>query len=206
MIPKIIHRIWIEGSPPMAPAYIEAGQKWATMNPGWTVKHWSGPPFRMVNSCLYEKAAPPHDRFRFKADLLRLELLLKYGGVYIDADMEPLRPLDSLLDGADAIAGWSPDRWKGKRILSNAFIGAVPGHPWIARCVAKMRLSVQAFQGKFLALMTGPHHVTRCLEAKDRVTTLEPAVLYPRTAEELAAAFTFHAWANRKALTMGALR
>ena len=39
----------------------------------------------------------------FKADLIRLEVLYRYGGIYLDSDVELFRPLDPLLD-LDAFA------------------------------------------------------------------------------------------------------
>jgi mannosyltransferase OCH1-like enzyme len=203
-IPRIIHRIWIEGSPPMPSAFVANGVRWAALNPGWTVRHWAGPDFRMRNACLYRRA-PANDALRYRSDLLRLEILAREGGVYVDADMEPLRPLDELLTGHAAVAAYSPNQWKGERVLSNAFLAAVPGHPWILRCVEKMPLSIQAHRGQFLAMVTGPHHVNRCLRPGDDVHLLEPATLYPTTAAELACAYAFHAWANRARLKREAL-
>jgi len=207
VIPRIIHRIWIEGSPPMPADFIMAGQRWADLNPGWTVRLWGGPDFHMRNACLYRRA-PAGDRFRYRSDLLRLEILLRHGGVYVDADMDPLRPLDELFDGAanTAFAAHSPDRWKGQPILSNAFLAAEPNHPWILRCVRRMPVSVQRFQGAFTAMVTGPHHVNRCLEPGDDVRVLSPETVYPTTAEQAATAFAFHSWANRKGLRLEALR
>jgi mannosyltransferase OCH1-like enzyme len=205
--PRLLHRIWIEGSPPMPVPFIESGQAWADMNPGWTVRLWGGPDFPMRNACLYRRA-PAGDAFRYRSDLLRLEILLRHGGVYVDADMQPLRPLDELLDGAPntAFAAHSPDRWKGQRIISNAFLATVPNHPWMLRCVRKMPISVQAFRGTFTAMMTGPHHVNRCLEPGDDVRVLEPSTVYPTTKAEAESAFAFHAWATRKNLQLEALR
>lgn len=203
-IPRTIHRIWIAGSPPMPADMVENGARWAELNPAWTVKLWGGPDFRMRNACLYRNA-PAHDALRYRSDLLRLEVLLREGGVYVDADIRPLRPLDELVDGHEAVAAYSPDRWNGKAIVSNAFLGAAPGHPWLERCVRKMSISAHAFRGQPIAMMTGPHHVNRCLERTDEVTLIDTASVYPTTEAALEHAFAFHAWENRKALRMGAL-
>lgn len=200
MIPRVIHRIWIAGSPPAPPVMIRNGRLWRDLNPGWEVRTWSGPEeLRLRNECLY-KRAPRADGFRFRADLLRLEILEQVGGLYVDMDVEPLRPVEELLEGEGAVAAWSPNRWKGERVLSNAFMAAEPGHPWIARCVFKMRLSVRTYAGQFLAMVTGPHHVNRCLRPEDGVKVYESRVIYPRTHRELQDAFTFHTWENRQAL------
>jgi len=203
-IPKIIHRIWIQGSPSMPAAFTRNGLRWVQLNPEWQLRHWTLPDFQLANAGLYRHpiASDPH---RCRADVLRLEILLRYGGLYVDMDIEPLRPIDELLQGHEAVAAWSPNRWKGERILSNAFLAAVPEHPWIVRCVEKMAVSVELYRGQFLAMVTGPHHVHRCLEPTDQVHLLEPAAVYPTSIAELADAYAFHAWANRAKLTREAL-
>ncbi len=55
----------------------------------------------------------------------RLVMLQKYGGIYLDCDVECLRPLDSLL-GHSAFAA----EQDGGRIC-NAVMGAEPNHPWV---------------------------------------------------------------------------
>ncbi len=204
MIPKIIHRIWeTEGSPPPTPKMIRNGVLWAQMNPEWEVKLWTNGPegFWMANECLYRNAAPPgHDGFRFRADLLRLEILYHSGGLYVDMDTEPLRPIGDLLEGKSAVAAYSPNRWKGKRIVTNAIMAAEPGHPWIKRCIDKMKMSIQTHRGRFLAMVTGPHHINRCLAPEDDVHLLETSLLYPMTLAELSGAYTLHSWETRTKL------
>jgi mannosyltransferase OCH1-like enzyme len=201
MIPRIIHRIWITGSPPASADMVRNGALWRELNPGWEVLTWAGPTgMRMKNACLYRRP-PAADAHRYRADLLRLELLAVYGGVYADMDITPLRPLADLLPaGATAAAAYSPNLWKGQRVLSNAFMAAVPGHSWIARCVARMSVSVQMFRGQFLAMVTGPHHVNRCLQATDDVTILDTSKVYPTTRAEHSTAAMFHTWEHRAKL------
>ena len=204
-IPKIIHRIWeTKDSPLPTSQMMRNGKLWGEMNPDWDVRLWQNgaEDFLMANECLYRKEAPSgHNGFRFRADLLRLEILHNLGGFYVDMDVEPLKPLGALLNGKSAVAAYSPNRWKGKRIISNAIIGAEPNHPWIIRCIGKMRMSIQTYRGNFLAMVTGPHHVNRCLLPKDDVHIFEPSVLYPTTLAELSEAYTLHTWETRTKLT-----
>ena len=69
-----------------------------------------------------------------RADILRLELLHRHGGVYLDADFECLKPIDPLLDGVSCFLGLLDS---GR--VSNAVIGAVPGHPLLAQAMAEVR-------------------------------------------------------------------
>lgn len=202
MIPKTIHRIWVRGSPILPDAYARAEERWRELHPEWTIRTWTFPPFVMRNSDAW-RDAPPGDALRWRADLLRLELLEVYGGVYVDMDVVPLRPFDSLIRGVTAFAGYSPDLYRGQRIVTNAILGAAPGHPWIKRAVRSVPDSVRAHRGKFTAMVVGPHHVTRALQGDPSVTVHDSGVLYPRTLKERVTAFSFHMWATRNGITEG---
>ena len=69
-----------------------------------------------------------------RADILRLELLHRHGGVYLDADFECLQPIDPLLEGVDCFLGLLDS---GR--VSNAVIGAVPGHGLLAKAMAEVQ-------------------------------------------------------------------
>lgn len=198
-IPKLVHRIWVEGSPLLPDEYAEAGERWRELHPDWIVQDWTFPPFPLRNKKLWDEA-PEADALRYRSDLLRLELLARYGGVYVDMDVVPLRPFDSLLEGSSAFAGYSPDRWKGERVVTNAIIGAAPFHPWILRAVETAEDSVREFGGSFTAMVVGPHHVNRALDPDDDVLVLDAPFLYPRTKQEGEAAFSYHMWATRNGI------
>ena len=85
-IPKKIHQIWIgPKQPPIV--WIDTWRKqYRAQHPGWEYKLWTDAevaelPMRMKD--LYDKEA----MYQCKADLLRLEVLWREGGIYIDADM-----------------------------------------------------------------------------------------------------------------------
>ena len=59
------------------------------------------------------------------ADLIRLEVLWRHGGVYVDADCEAVRALDPLLRYGFFIGT------EDGRSLTNAVLGAEPAHPAI---------------------------------------------------------------------------
>lgn len=195
-LPRVIHRVWIDGSPDPTARSVAHGERWAELNPGWEVREWTSPDFTMINRRFYD-APPSHDQLRFKADLLRLEILFLHGGVYVDYDIEPLRPIEPILTGVKAAAAYSPSRWKGRPILSNAVMAAAPGHIWLHRCVHFMGRSIAAYSGQFLAMMSGPHHINRCLRTEDGVTILPTPVIYPTYNSEVEEAVTFHEWSNR---------
>jgi hypothetical protein len=85
---------------------------------------------------------PPEDTFKtptptFKADLFRLLVLLKEGGIYADIDVQLDVNLDSFL--TNNLSFFVPrdvaiDHWpRANYCLWNGLLGAAPGHPIIAR-------------------------------------------------------------------------
>ena len=78
-----------------------------------------------------------------KADLFRLYWLYKNGGVYVDIDMEILKPLDEIIgdNKNDLIMPLSRD-CNVERLL-NAFIITNKGNPKIKECIEKIMLVTQ---------------------------------------------------------------
>jgi len=208
MIPRILHRIWF--GPKMPAEFVAYGEVWRRVMPHWEHRLWteSDVPHDLVNREAFAKA-PPGDAHRWRSDILRLELLLRYGGVYVDADTEPLKPLDDLLDGVGCFVAWSPNLAKdGRRVLTNATMGAIPWHPFVQELVNEIPASVARFAGNSVAKVTGPYHLDRVWRSKlwPDVTTFPARVFYPQTAQDnyagrtpnLAGSWTWHRWANRR--------
>lgn len=198
VIPRVIHRIWL-GDTPM-PAEFEAfGDSWARHHPGWEMKLWRSddlPPLRAQD--LFDSATS----LAQKADIARYEVLLHYGGVYIDTDFECLRPLDELLDGAEVVIGTEDGS-----LMTNALIGAVPGHPVLEAIVECLPASVAADPNGLPAVTTGPHLVTRVINSdaalRSAVRVIAQESLYPylwnecyRCDEEFPHAYAVHHWAG----------
>ena len=95
MIPKILHMIWIGPKPFPYEANL---QKYIELHPEWKINLWTDSNLpRLRNRKIY-KSIPI---YAAKADLLRIEILAIYGGVYVDADSYPIKPLDELTEGLD---------------------------------------------------------------------------------------------------------
>src|SRR5690606_22915753 len=110
-IPRIIHRIWLDDILPGV--FRSWGFEWSRLNPGWSLWDW-GDSGELVNldlprQDLRDRAREilPNDWKRFKADVLRLELLYEFGGLYVDMDVEPHAPIDELLDGKQVLVARS---------------------------------------------------------------------------------------------------
>jgi mannosyltransferase OCH1-like enzyme len=115
VIPRVIHQVWV-GRAPIPNQYAKWSEILRAMNPAWDYR------FHRVNDDnLKERFFSPASQ----SNWVRLEVVKKWGGVYLDMDMEPLKPLDSLIDHQAFAACQDGDR------LCNAVFGAEPNHPWV---------------------------------------------------------------------------
>lgn len=226
MMPRLIHRIWLDD--PMPDEFEAYGRDWERLHPGWELLEWRStlelPPLR--NHDLFDRAEElvPRDWKRFQADLLRLELLWLYGGVYADTDVQPLRPLDDLLHDVDCAVGVSPNPGPtGAHPVTNAVMAARPVHPFIAGCMMRLPGDVETYAGKHLAQVAGPWLLTRELTRAIKyapdpgvytsdawghrsVMVLGSSYFYPQSnaardagmRPELADAYCWHRWANTR--------
>lgn len=161
MIPRAIHRVWA-GIDPIPYRFRAHAETWLEHHPDWDHRLWTPAELDsldMVNRELYDRAEElaPGDWLRFRADIARLEVLHRHGGIYTDTDTECLKPLDPLLDD-QAWFPTSPNRTDG---LTQAVCAAEPGHPFIAHLLAAMPASVQHHRGGRIHDMVGTRFVDR---------------------------------------------
>lgn len=181
-IPRLIHRLWLDD--PLPEPFAVNGQRWGDLHPDWTVTDWlrsSGLP-RLRNQQLVDQAQQlyPNDWKRFTADLVRLELLWLYGGVYADTDVTPHRHIGPLLDGRSCVVGRSPQTRRGKHPITNAVMAAEPGHPYIDALITRIPAAVRDHAHLPLARSVGPWHLTRTYDSATWpvVTVLDHETLY----------------------------
>lgn len=95
MIPKIIHFCWLSDDP--YPVKIRrCMDSWKRHLPDYEFVHWNFDRFPRGKSKWVDQAFDAH-KFAFAADYIRLYALYNYGGVYLDTDVEVLKPFDDLL-------------------------------------------------------------------------------------------------------------
>lgn len=123
MIPKIIHQIWI-GNKKMP---VEWMQTWYEKNPSMKQILWNEEKikeFGLKNRDKYEFFTTKGE-FPGAADIARVEILKKFGGVYVDADSICLESVENeWFMEKDFFAGIEYDRRVG-----NGIVGTIPNHP-----------------------------------------------------------------------------
>jgi len=102
------------------------------------------------------------------ADMIRLEALYRWGGIYVDQDVEPLRRFEPLLY-CSAFAAWEDER-----SIPNAVMGATPRHPAIKACLDEMLTRLPGDTWK-----AGPGVLTDLLPGRPDVLLLPPGTFYP---------------------------
>ncbi len=95
MIPKLIHYCWFGGNPLPEPAQ-KCIKSWQKYCPDYEVKEWNESNFDL-SCCIYAKEAYEAKKWAFVTDYVRLKVLVEYGGIYMDTDVEVVRPLDVFL-------------------------------------------------------------------------------------------------------------
>ncbi len=195
LIPRIFHQIWV-GPDPFPEEFAAYQTTWIRHHPEWELRFWTEEnlPADLERKETYELLRRPAER----ADILRLELLHRHGGVYVDVDFECLRPLDPLLEDVDFFAGY-----RKPRRPNNAILGSVPGHPVLAQAIREIR--PRTTYGPVDKKRTGPLFLRRLLREHPEVTIFEQAVFYPWTAEEMERAYAVHhqarTWQDPKTLS-----
>jgi len=94
-IPKKIHYCWFGRGklPEESQRYIDSWKKYC---PDYEIKEWNEDNFD-INCNKYVKEAYEAKRFAFVTDYVRLYALYNEGGIYMDTDVEVLKPLDEFL-------------------------------------------------------------------------------------------------------------
>ena len=123
MIPKIIHYCWF-GRGNMPQLAVKCIKSWEKYLPEYEVKRWDEDNFD-INKYPYVKEAYENRRFAFVTDVVRLHALYTEGGIYMDTDVEVLKPLDSLLI-YDAISGFETEEQ-----IPTGLMASMPNHPMI---------------------------------------------------------------------------
>jgi mannosyltransferase OCH1-like enzyme len=110
MIPKFIHHIWI-GKNTFPPIYTVYLNKWKSLYPDYNFIFWND---ELVESTDIITDNIKHYYYSdcniaLKTDLLRFKILEKFGGIYVDADTEPLKRMPDDILKYNFFSGYQPN-------------------------------------------------------------------------------------------------
>ena len=182
MVPRILHQIWL-GDRELPEEFAAYRETWRTHHPAWEHRLWAEDnlPSGLRRPEVYERLRVPAER----SDILRLEVLWLFGGVYVDTDFECLGPLDPVIEELDFFtAPLKPNGW-----VNNAFIGSVAGHPILDRALTELR--PREFHG-YDKHGTGPRFLDTLLQDYPEAARLPAELFYQTSPSQLEHAVAVH--------------
>jgi hypothetical protein len=116
MIPKIIHYCWF-GKGKKPELAVKCIDSWKKFLPDYEIKEWNEDNF---NLDLYPYVREAYDsrKYAFVTDVVRLYALYTEGGIYMDTDVEVLKPLDCLLSH-NAFSGFENNNYVPTGIMAS---------------------------------------------------------------------------------------
>lgn len=121
VIPRIIHSFWFseDPKPSLYQRCLDSWKKYAT---DFEIKIWNLETYK-PGKCLFFDQAIEHKNWSFASDYARADILRRFGGIYMDLDVEMLRSIEDLLYN-DAYMSFE----SLERIECGSGMGARPGN------------------------------------------------------------------------------
>jgi len=140
-INKSLFQVWVGGKP-LPEEYKRNQIKWQNiLTAGWTYKLYTDEDAARFEFSSHEskKIYDSLPNPTAQSDLLRMEILNKHGGVYVDLDTVPFEPIDQLVSNFDFFGILFGPKW-GSLFVDNYFIGSIQGHPIIKQAIKNIIL------------------------------------------------------------------
>jgi len=175
MIPKIVHQIWI-GPKKRPDIWMDTVKKFAS-DYGFEYKLWNDEnvkDLKLINQKYYDENTTYHG----KSDILRYELLHRYGGIFIDADsvITNGQKLNKLLEdfSTDAGFGFEIDN----TLVCQGVCMSIPNSIFMKLCIDEIP---KRDYRQLPWLTTGPMLITDLLKRNNTIpiTLYKSTVFYP---------------------------
>jgi len=219
-IPTVVHQTWKTRELPEAWRGFCRG--WRRAHADWGYRLWTDGDLRDLVAAEAPGFLATFDAYPdpvCRADAGRYLLLRRHGGLYVDLDLECLRPVGSLLEGHELLMGEEPKRHLESdrvrraglsRLFCNAVLASTPGHPFWDFILERLHDSRHELDPLDA---TGPFFLTRAIEAwpaAERIAIAPAEAVYPLDKFQVRVpggaplarvrasghAFTIHHWAG----------
>jgi len=161
-IPKIIQQVWI-GPKPRPSKFMDT---WKDKNPEFEYILWNEEEFKkrgIVFEC--QNKIDSIEEINGKADIIRWELLWRYGGVFLDADSICVEPIDDVLMKCAAFAGYENEQAR-PGLVATGTMGFPVNHPLCREAIEWVHANPvsQRETGRAAWENVGPGLLTRLLQ------------------------------------------
>lgn len=172
MIPKIIHQIWV-GDLPIPEKSVEFIKNIKTLHPEYEYRLWNNDDLTPLNfsNILYINKASSNAQ---KADMMRYEILYRFGGIYLDIDFELFKSIDGLLKNKMVVCN---EDGNIDQYMSNSFIACTKGNENLHRCVQAIKT---VDYNAPINHSTGPYFFRKNIDLNEDATLLPTINMYPK--------------------------
>lgn len=129
MIPKKIHYCWLSKNA-MPDKFLHCTESWRKYLPDYEFIEWNLERFPLQKS-IWVRQAFEQKKYAFATDYIRLYALVTEGGIYLDCDVELVKPFDDLL-----YLPYFVCKENSPQGIEAAIMGAEKGTPWIMKCLS----------------------------------------------------------------------
>lgn len=131
-IPKIIHYIWL-GKNPQNEEIKKAISTWRKHAPEYKIIEWNEEKLKelMKNDTFYYSALKDHN-YAYASDQARLEILKKYGGIYMDTDMHLLVDPYKFMKNRELVLCFQNTSNPQDEVIETSFMACVPNFSLIS--------------------------------------------------------------------------
>lgn len=175
-IPKKIHYVWV-GEMRIPYEFQKNIKTWKKFNPDYEIIEWNEKNYDM-NVNKYVKQAYESKAWGFVSNYMRLDIVYKYGGIYLDTDVEAISNFDKLLNDELFMCMGCADR-----VNNGCGFGAIAGHKILKDIIAEFD-DIEFLKDKKPQKKPGHtflHPILRKygFKIENRYQCINDAVLYP---------------------------
>jgi mannosyltransferase OCH1-like enzyme len=130
---RTIHIVWVGDQSKRPDNWIET---WQRNNPNWIVRVWGNRELTSLEWFNHEHISEMLNRQGWSsvADMMRWEILDKYGGFAVDADSICIRPLENWLFEPHVFACWE-NEIESPGLIANGYVYSHPDNPLIRQII-----------------------------------------------------------------------
>ena len=157
MIEKTIHYFWI-GEKPLGEKEKHCIATWHKFLPDYQIIEWNEKNYDF-SYCQYMIDAIKQKKYGFAIDVARLDIIYRYGGIYLDTDVEIIRPFDEAILNHPAICCF-----EGKKMVNfGSILGAEKANPVILKLLEQYKTRNFISKDGVLNLTTCPVYQSKDL-------------------------------------------